>query len=418
MKVLIIGQGGREHALVKALKDGPSVKEIHVIPGNPGIATDVVCHSLDYKNNEVILKFCKRTEIDLVIIGPEDPIVEGLADELRAAKIPVVAPSQLASKLEGSKVFAKDFMFEYGVASSNYVVVNSVDETLDAAKLFMPPYVLKADGLCGGKGVSICKTVEQLRDAADMMFNQKIFGAAAERAILEQYLPGYELSFLVLTNGESYQALPLAQDHKQLYDYDEGPNTGGMGTIAPIEIPENLRSLILARIVEPTLRGLKHRDYMYRGVIFFGVMVTLKGPMCLEYNIRFGDPETQVILPLLDGDWGEVFANLAEGNVQELKWKPLHSCCVVMAAPGYPEKPLKGLAIEGDINYQTDYSYFLHAGTHKNPEGKWTTNGGRVMCSVGLGINKEQARHRAYEQATKITWLNVHMRKDIGLRKN
>jgi phosphoribosylamine--glycine ligase len=356
--------------------------------------------------------------IDLVIIGPEDSIVNGLSDVLRAANISVVAPSQLAANLEGSKVFAKEFMFEYGVATSNYVAVSSVEETLNAAKLFTPPYVLKADGLCGGKGVSICKTIEELKNAASQMFNEKIFGAAAEKAILEQFLPGYELSILALTNGKDYQLLPLAQDHKQLYDSDEGPNTGGMGTVAPLEISENLKAMIISKIVEPTLKGLQQRDYVYLGVVFFGVMVTANGPMCLEYNIRFGDPETQVILPLLDGDWGEVFVNLAKGKLQQLKWNSLHSCCVVLAAPGYPQKPLNGLVIEGDITYQTDHSYFLHAGTSKSPDGKWTTNGGRVICSVGLGATKEEARSKAYNQSTKLKWLNMHMRKDIGLRKN
>lgn len=418
MNVLIIGQGGREHAFVKALKSSSMVKEIYVIPGNPGIATDVVCQSVDHKNPEAVLKFCKRTEIGLVIIGPEDPIVDGLADHLRDAKIPVIAPSKNAARLEGSKIFAKDFMFEYGVSSANYVVVNNVDETLDAAKLFVPPFVLKADGLCGGKGVMICKTVEQLKDAALMMFQNKAFGAAGEKAILEQYLPGYELSVLVLTNGKDYQVLPLAQDHKQLYDYDEGPNTGGMGAVAPMAIQDNLKVLITTKIIEPTLKGLQERGYTYRGVIFIGIMVTLKGPMCLEYNIRFGDPETQVILPLLDGDWGKVFAELAQGNMLPLSWKPIHSSCVVLAAPGYPEKPQLGLSIEGDINHQTENSYFLHAGTAKTPEGKWTTNGGRVICCVGLGNTKEEARERAYAQTTKVSWLNMHMRKDIGLRKN
>jgi phosphoribosylamine--glycine ligase len=418
MKVLVIGQGGREHALVKALAGSPSVTGVHIIPGNPGMGADGICHDMDWRNPSSIIQFCKQTEIDFVVIGPEDPLVAGFSDTLREAGILVVGPSQMGAKLEGSKIFAKEFMSEAGCATSKYEIVKSVSETLEKSKLFTPPYVLKADGLCAGKGVSICKDISSLEDAAKDLFEKKIFGQAGEKALLEQYLPGYELSWLVLTNGDSFEALPLAQDHKQLFDNDHGPNTGGMGTIAPMKISEALKIEIENKIVKPTIRHIKSKNITYRGVVFFGIMMTEKGPMCLEYNTRFGDPETQVVLPLLDGDWGLVFKELSQGILLPLSWKPLHTCCVVGASPGYPENPTKGVLIEGDINHQTNSSYFLHAGTKKNSEGKYVTHGGRVMNAVGVGTSRDEAIRLAYAQLEKINWKGMLFRRDIGLRVN
>lgn len=418
MNYLVIGQGGREHALVRALKSSNQVNEIHVIPGNPGMEREVFCHNLDWKNFESITHFCKTHRIDVVIIGPEDPLVLGLSDALRDNGLLVVGPSQAAARLEGSKVFAKEFMLENKVATARAVTVRSVSETLEAAKTFSPPYVLKADGLAAGKGVVLCDTLEKLENTATQFFNEKLFGAASEKALLEEYLPGYELSLLVLTNGSEAQLLPLAQDHKQLMDGDHGPNTGGMGTVAPLFISSSLLSRIQKEVVEPTLRGLQQRGLFYRGVIFLGLMITEKGPQLLEYNCRFGDPETQVVLPLLNGDWATVFSKLAQGKLVPLEWKSLYSTCVVLAAPGYPESPKKGVIIHGDIQYQTHSSYFLHAGTAKSAEGQWQTNGGRVICALGLGSTKEEARKNAYHQAEAVQWEGLQLRKDIGLREN
>lgn len=416
MKYLVVGQGGREHAIVKALMKSSNVKEIHAIPGNSGIAEDIRCHSLDWKNFSSIHDFCREFQIDVVVIGPEDPLVLGLSDYLRAQQILVVGPSQAAAKLEGSKVFSKEFMLEFGVTTAKAVTVRSVDETLIAANNFQPPYVLKADGLAAGKGVVLCKDIDQLKAVSHQFFEQKLFGAASEKALLEEFLPGYELSLKLITNGEDYQLLPLAQDHKQLNDGDVGPNTGGMGTIAPMKISENLMAEIKEKIIEPTLRGLQERKMFYRGIIFLGLMITKKGPQLLEYNCRMGDPETQVILPLLDGYWGDVFYQIAEGKVPKLQWKNNFSACVVLAAPGYPENPEKGVLISGDMGFKTPDSYFIHAGTIKNTKGEWQTSGGRVLCSMGLGISRVEARENAYEQAKHISWRGLQKRSDIGLR--
>lgn len=416
MNFLVIGQGGREHAIVRALKNSVSVKEIHAIPGNPGMASEILCHNLDWKNFESIAQFCRQFNIDVVVIGPEDPLVLGLSDFLRDQDILVVGPSKAAAQLEGSKVFAKEFMQEFGVATAKATTVRSVNETLEAARSFTPPYVLKADGLAAGKGVVLCKDLEHLRAVSQQFFEQKLFGAASEKALLEQFLPGDELSLLLLTNGTSYQLLPLAQDHKQLNDGDQGPNTGGMGTIAPMGISSELAEQIKTRIIEPSLKGLQARGMFYRGVIFLGLMVTNEGPQLLEYNCRMGDPETQVVLPLLNGDWGQVFFQLAQGHLAELSWKQIFSACVVLAAPGYPDAPEKGVVMTGEMNHQTHSSYFLHAGTRRTDEGQWVTAGGRVMCALGIGSTKEEARSNAYEQAKQVTWKGLQKRTDIGLR--
>lgn len=416
MNFLVIGQGGREHALVRALKNSASVKEIHAIPGNPGMASEILCHAMDWKHFDKIYDFCRSYNIDVVIIGPEDPLVMGLSDYLRERGVLVIGPSRLAAQLEGSKVFAKEFMLQYGVATARAVAVHSVKEVLGAVGSFTPPYVLKADGLAAGKGVVICKEVSQLEAVAQQFFEQKLFGPASEKALLEQFLPGFELSLLLLTNGIDFQLLPLAQDHKQLLAGDRGPNTGGMGTVAPMTIPPDLMEEIKTKVVFTTLTGLKDRGMFYRGVLFLGLMITEQGPQLLEYNCRLGDPETQVVLPLLKGDWGRVFRDLSEGDLTELQWKQLFTTCVVLAAPGYPDKPEKGVSIGGDIHHQTHSSYFLHAGTQRSEAGDWQTGGGRVLCAVGLGSNKEESRQNAYRQSESVHWEGLQKRKDIGMR--
>lgn len=444
MNFLVVGQGGREHAMVKALKSSAIAKTIHVIPGNPGMALEAQCHQLEWKNFEEITQFCRNHHINVVIIGPEDPCVMGLSDCLRAKDILVVGPSKAAAQLEGSKVFAKEFMLEFGVSTAKAVTVRSVEETLKQATEFTPPYVLKADGLAAGKGVVLCSTLEQLQEVAQQFFEQKLFGQASEKALLEQFLPGYELSLHLMTDGKDYQVLPLAQDHKQLRDGDQGPNTGGMGAVAPMFISDSLMNEIKIKIIEPTLKGLGARELFYRGMIFLGLMITKKGPMLLEYNCRMGDPETQVLMPLLEGDWGKTFHQLALGQLIQMSWKNCFSTCVVLAAPGYPDSPEKGIAIEGEllsgvgesakkgshfdknseiqssshVREKIQQAYFIHAGTRRKSDGQWQTAGGRVLGAVGIGATKEESRARAYEQAEQVSWKGLQKRMDIGLRSN
>lgn len=391
LKVLIIGQGGREHALVHSLAKSPSVREIHAIPGSDGMSREVLCHSLDYNKHDLIIDFCLRMEIDYVFIGPEDPLVNGLSDALRDRGILVVGPSKEAAQLEGSKIFAKQFMADAKIPTSRFSVVSSVNEALDQASSFTAPYVLKADGLAAGKGVFICKTLQDLKTAAEDLFEKKILGSAGETALLEQFIPGWELSFLLITNGSEYQALPLVQDHKRLLDKDEGPNTGGMGTVAPLKIDADLMEMIEKKIVAPSVQELHKRNILYRGILFLGLMMTDSGPQLLEYNCRLGDPETQVILPLIEGDLGQIFYDLSIGKLQSFKQKNIFASCVVMAAPGYPFHPEKNIPFSGDPFASTDSSYFLHAGSRKDSQGHWVTSGGRVLNAVGLGSTLQES---------------------------
>lgn len=412
MRVLVIGQGGREHALVKALYFSPSVTEVHIAPGSEGM-TEAICHPVDPAKQEEILSMCRRFQFDLVVVGPEVPLVHGLSDILRAAGFKVFGPSREASALEGSKIYSKEFMVEAGIPTAKYTVVTSVAEVEQVAAQFTLPYVFKADGLAAGKGVYICHSKEELVDAARDVFDRKVLGDAGSRAILEQFHKGYELSFFILTNGSSYVALPLAQDHKKIGEGETGPNTGGMGTVAPIKISDADYQVIISKVVEPTVKGLKDKNLFYRGVVFIGLIMTEQGPNTLEYNVRFGDPEAQVLLPLLDGDWGQVMLQVASGEMPQLAWKSLYAACVVLAAEGYPATAVKGSSIEGDVQAQTTSSYILHAGTKKE-NGKWVTSGGRVLNCVGIGSSLKEAVKKAYEISESATWKGRQMRSDIG----
>ncbi|PIS10868.1 MAG: phosphoribosylamine--glycine ligase [Bdellovibrio sp. CG10_big_fil_rev_8_21_14_0_10_47_8] len=415
MKVLVIGEGGREHALVHALSQSPSVTEVHAIPGSDGMSREAICHALDWRHFDPLLSFCLKTEIDYVFIGPESPLVDGLADRLRDRGILVVGPSKESAQLEGSKIFAKKFMQESGVPTAHFQIVSSVDQTMMAAGEFTPPYVLKADGLAGGKGVFICDTLPELKSAARELFEEKILGEAGLSALLEQFTPGWELSFLILTNGREWSALPIAQDHKRLMEDDKGPNTGGMGTVAPLTISSALRTQIESQVLQPTVDLLAKKNMLYRGVLFIGLMIGKEGPSVLEFNCRFGDPETQTILPLVDGDLGLIFKNLAQGKVTSLGQKNLFASCVVLAAPGYPMKPEKNLPIEGEIHASSEFSYFLHAGTKKDSQDHWLTRGGRVLNAIGLGSSLKESLQNAYSQAGKVRWMGLQKRMDIGV---
>lgn len=419
MKVLVVGRGGREHALVRALHRSPSVKEVFAAPGSDGMVGEATCLDGSLSSPEPLLEFSRQHRIDLVVIGPEVPLAQGLADFLRSEGIDVFGPSKAAARLEASKIFSKQFMERAKVPTSAYQVVETVEQTLLAAKKFSPPYILKADGLAAGKGVFICSTLEELEKSAQDLFIKKILGDAGHRALVEEFLPGWELSFLILTNGKEYVPLPLSQDHKRLGQGDTGPNTGGMGVVAPLRISPELYQQIETKILQPSVAQLNKEELLYRGVLYVGVMVTEQGPMVLEYNVRFGDPEAQVILPMLDGDWGLVMKHLAEGELDPLKWKDIYTACIVLAAEGYPDQPKLGVEIEGDLTARAESSYFLHAGVGKkiekgSPLGKWVTQGGRVLNSVAWGSSLKGALDMAYRQAEQAQWPGRQMRRDIG----
>lgn len=412
MNILVIGSGGREHAIIKGLKKSKLNQNIFCSPGNAGIAQISETIPLNIKNHSEVINFCQEKKINLVIIGPEDPLVDGLSDSLRKKNIAVFGPSQEAAQLEGSKIFAKNFMQEANIPTAHAVTVSSVNETLNGAKKFSAPYVLKADGLAAGKGVYICKTFDDLKLAAENIFEKKILGDAGNLALLEQNLPGKELSFLVLTNGSSYQALPLAQDHKRLKDQNEGPNTGGMGTVAPLQINSELYQKIISKIIEPSVQHLKNKNYLFRGVLFIGVMVVDNEPYVLEYNVRFGDPETQVILPLIKNDLTEIFYQLSQGKLDKLQFNSKTAICIVNAAKGYPESPQKNIPIE--LPADSEYAYTLHAGTALNADKKLVSSGGRVLNIVAIDENPAHAYKLAYEQNEKIVFSGRQFRTDIG----
>jgi phosphoribosylamine--glycine ligase len=435
MNVLIIGQGGREHAIARALKNSLSVDDVHALPGSDGMATDsvakIICHNLDWQNFSTVLEVIRKNQIELVVIGPEIPLAEGLSDYLRENEIKVFGPDQAGAQLEASKVFSKEFMLEAGVPTAAAWVVSEVSEVMRVAREELsPPYVLKADGLAAGKGVFICKDESELEQAAHSLFTEKILGAAGEQALLEEFTTGFEISYLVLTDGDTYQPLLLAQDHKRLQDGERGPNTGGMGTIAPVKIDEALEFKIRKQVVEPALKEIKRKGFIYRGVLFIGLMIQKKAkgelvPSVLEFNVRFGDPETQVIMPLLDGDWGELLRLTAEGrlvNAGALKWRKQNAVCVVLAAEDYPQGAKKDVVIEGDLKAETAKRYFLHAGTKikrskVSLEPEFVTNGGRVLNAVGLGATAAEAIKNAYQQADLALWPGRQFRSDIGQKE-
>ena len=411
MKILVIGSGGREHALVKHFAESSSVTKVFVTMGNAGMKTRAEVITMNVKDHKQVVQFCQIQKIDFVFIGPEEPLVDGLADTLRNNHIKTIGPSKNAAQLEGSKIFAKKFMLDGQVATADAIVVSSVAETMAASASYNAPYVLKADGLAAGKGVFICLDKTQLKKAAEDLFVHKKLGEAGRQALLEKNLPGHELSFLVLTNGLSFQPLPIAQDHKRLQDGDKGPNTGGMGTIAPLQISELLYTKILKRVIQPSIEQMKKEKMLFYGILFVGIMVVDGEPYALEYNTRFGDPETQVILPLIENDLGLLFSRLANGELEEVKTKALTAFCIVNAASGYPDFPEKNIPIELPDN--EDSSYVLHAGT-KEVNGQLVSNGGRVLNVIGLDADFEKAKQKAYALNSKIKFAGRQFRTDLG----
>ena len=414
MNVLVLGKGGREQALIRALANSPSVHQVFALPGRSGFEPQATCLFNQSLEKETLKKLIKTKNIKLVIIGPEKELEEGWSDFFRSLNVLVFGPSKKAALLESSKLFAKHFMSSANIPTSEFEEVSSVENILTASPRFGFPVVLKADGLAAGKGVFICHNKEELEQSALMLFEKKIFGKAGEKALLEKFQKGSELSVFVLTNGDNYKLLPFARDYKKLKENKQGPNTGGMGAFAPYIISTDLQKNIEEKIIQPSIEGIKTNNLFYRGVLYIGLMIVNKNPFVLEYNVRFGDPETQVLLPLLEGDWVEVFLSVAEGKLPSLKWKQkTFATCVVLAGEGYPFQPIKGTSIQGDMDFESTHSYFLHAGTKKTNTG-WLTDGGRVLNSVGLGKTKEESVQRAYEQATYIYWSGMQIRSDIG----
>nr|WP_255721737.1 phosphoribosylamine--glycine ligase [Lichenibacterium sp. 6Y81] len=416
--VLILGAGGREHALAAALAPSPRLGRLFVAPGNPGTAALGTGVALDPCDPAAVTGFARREGIDLVVVGPEAPLVAGVADALEAAGVPVFGPSRAAAALEGSKGFTKDLARDFGIPTAGYGRFDSAEAA--KAQLAGVPYptVIKADGLAAGKGVVIAADRGEAERTVDFMFGGG-FGAAGASVVVEDFMEGEELSFFALCDGERALPFSSAQDHKRVGEGDTGPNTGGMGAISPAPVLDApLQARIMAEIVEPTLRGMRERGAPFRGVLFAGLMLTADGPKLIEFNVRFGDPETQAMLARLDEDLLPLLEAVARGTLPErpVRLRPEVAVSVVMAARGYPDAPLKGTEIRGLAAASALPGVtLLHAGT-RGEGGRVLADGGRVLTIVGRGADVAEARARAYAGVEAVDWPEGFCRRDIGLR--
>ncbi len=421
MKVLVVGGGGREHALVWKISQSKSVEKIFCAPGNAGIAeiAEIVPIKSDDLNS--LLKFALEHKIDLTIVGPELPLSLGIVDLFESNGLKIFGPRKNAAEIESSKVFAKNFMKKYGIPTANYETF-TCDETEKAKKFILglsPPIVIKADGLAGGKGVTICRNTEEALKTIDLYFSKKIFGSAGEKIVIEEFLEGEEASVFAITDGDDFITLAPAQDYKRALDNDEGKNTGGMGSYAPTPIiDETTLEKIKTQIIKPTIQGLKNEGREFKGCLYCGLMLTSNGPKVLEFNCRFGDPETQVVLPLFEDDIIDVFLKSIDGGIKDLNYtiKKATSVCVVLASAGYPDDYEVDKEIHGldEVKEMKDIILF-HAGT-KKVNGKILTSGGRVIGVTAIGGENdfEGTIKKVYSAVEKIKFDGMHYRKDIG----
>jgi len=414
--VLVIGSGGREHALCWRLGKSPSVEKVFCAPGNGGIAEDATCVAL--KTPEEIIKFCKEQSIGLVVIGPEQPLVEGLADKLAAAGIPTFGPSKMAAQLEGSKGFTKTLCKKYNIPTADYGYFTEALSAKDFLHGKHYPLVVKADGLAAGKGVVIAQTKQEALTAVGEMFSGQ-FGDSGKSVVIEEFLEGEEVSFFALSDGNTAVTFGYAQDHKRAYDGDKGPNTGGMGTYAPTPVMNDaLAKTVMETIILPTATAMKKEGAPFKGVLFAGLMLTKKGPQLLEYNARFGDPETQVLMARFSGDLYETLLAVANGQLEKanISFSPQHAVCVVMAAKGYPGAYERGTIIRGldKAAAITDVKIF-HAGTEKRG-GEFVAVGGRVLGVTATGNTTAEAQAKAYQAVDFIDWPQGFCRRDIAWR--
>jgi phosphoribosylamine--glycine ligase len=415
VNILVIGSGGREHALFWKLSESPQTERIYAIPGNPGMGemTDIAV-----TDNAAILQFAKEKDIGLVVVGPEVPLMNGLVDDLEAAGIPAFGPRANAAEIEGSKSFAKDLMKKYGIPTARYEVFAEAEAARAYIRSEGTPIVVKADGLAAGKGVVVAMTEQEALDAVDAIMENNSFGDVGERVVIEEFMEGEEASLLAFTDGTVIRPMISAQDHKRAFDGDKGPNTGGMGTYAPAPVmtPE-LTERAVEEILKPTISAMEKEGRAYRGCLYLGLMITADGPKVVEFNARFGDPETQVVLPLLDGDLVQIMHACADGTLADvpIRWKDGAAVCVVLSAGGYPASYEKGNEIYGIGNAEKLGALVFHAGTAKK-NGKIVTNGGRVLGVVGMGKDIASAVQSAYDAVDQISFKGEYHRKDIAHR--
>ena len=419
MKVLIIGGGGREHTLAWKLSQSPKVEKIYALPGNPGMAKVAECiKDIPMEDNGNIVDFARQFAIDLVVVGPEAPLTCGLVDALEEAGISAFGPSRAAAELEGSKSFAKMMMDKYHIPTARFKVFTEAEEARAYVKEQGAPIVIKADGLAAGKGVVVAQTLDEALAAVNDIMEDHSFGSAGNRVVIEECMVGEEASLLAFTDGETIVPMVSSQDHKRAYDGDKGPNTGGMGTYAPAPVmTKDMIEAAVEKVLKPIIAGMKAEGRTYKGCLYAGLMITEEGPKVVEFNARFGDPETQVVLPLLKGDLAEIMLACCEGTLdqQKVEWSEGAAVCVVMASGGYPGSYVKGEPIYGLEEAETAETLVFHAGTAEK-DGKIVTNGGRVLGVVAEAGNIKEAVEKAYTGVKKIRFQGVQYRTDIAYR--
>ena len=418
MDILIIGSGGREHTLAWKLAQSKLVNKIYAVPGNPGMEDVATCVSGSVEDNTFLVNFAKENNIDMVVVGPEVPLTNGIVDDMEKVGIPSFGPKKLAAQLEGSKSFSKDIMKKYGIPTAKYEVFTEADKAKAYIEQEGAPIVIKADGLAAGKGVIVAETKQQALDAIDEIMCDKAFGSAGNSVVIEEFMAGEEASVLAFTDGKTIIPMIPSQDHKRAHDGDKGPNTGGMGTYAPAPVvTEDLMETIKSTILEPTIQAMAKEGHPYKGCLYAGLMITSEGPKVVEFNARFGDPETQVVLPLLDSDLAEIMLACINGTLANcnIKWSDKAAVCVVMSAGGYPAKYRKGDEILGLENAARNNILVFHAGTAKQ-DTKIVTNGGRVLGVVALGDDIKSAVDTVYKGIKTIDFKDVYYRKDIAHR--
>ena len=415
MKIMVVGGGGREHAIIKKIKESPLAEVIYALPGNGGIANDAVCVDIGAKDIDGIVKFATENKIDYAIVAPDDPLVLGCVDALGEAGIPCFGPKANAAIIEGSKIFSKNLMKKYGIPTAAYDVFTELDAALEYLKDAPIPTVIKADGLALGKGVVIAMTRDEATDAVRSMMEDKVFGASGSKIVIEEFLTGPEVSVLSFTDGKVVVPMVSSMDHKRALDNDCGLNTGGMGTIAPNPYyTDDIASVCMEKIFLPTINAMNAEGRTFKGCLYFGLMITPDGPKVIEYNCRFGDPETQVVLPLLDGDLLKIMMACTDGTLADMPVKFLDksACCVIMASEGYPVKYAKGFPITVDADIEAE----VYVAGAKKAGDDMLTDGGRVLGVTAIGDTLADAIDKAYANVPKVKFDNAFYRHDIGAR--
>ena len=414
MKVLVVGGGGREHAICTALKKSPKVTELYCAPGNGGIAEIATCKNIGATDVDAMVEYAKEEKFDLVFVAPDDPLVLGMVDKMQAAGLRAFGPNANAAIIEGSKAFSKGLMKKYNIPTAKYELFDDEAKALEYLDTQKAPIVIKADGLALGKGVIIAQTIDEAKTAVHEMMSDHKFGSAGNTVVIEEFMTGPEMTLLAFADGKTCIPMISSRDHKRANDHDEGLNTGGMGAVTPgADLTDADNKRICDEIVEPTMKALIAEGRPFKGVIYFGLMLTPEGPKVVEYNCRFGDPEAQAILPRLETDFMDIIDACIDGNLDkiDIKWKDCCSCVVVMASGGYPLSYKKGYEITG---IKECGHIVFQAGTKLTDDGKLVTSGGRVLCVYGEGATPDEAIDSAYEGVAKISFQDMHYRHDIG----